>query len=615
VFLANDGPALASNVSGVLFQAQQGGVYSLSKTVQILNTDTTGSTVNWIAQLLAGEDLVSLGNASGTSTFSNPSSLTLSLKQSATQSVVGSHYELISVSDPNAQNSPLMIEVVLDLAAANSPPLFDLTPSGLYYLAVSGGPRTAAQVVTVNTSSAAFVPFQVTTSTDDGGNWFIASVASGRTSGQTPGTFSLLVDPSHLASGLHTAQANVLVSGIIRTVIATVVLLPAAGQVSTPDVGTAASDAIRPNAIGCAPSKIALTESGLVSNFSVPAKWPATLIVQLNDDCGGTVLNGSVVANFSNGDAPLTLRGDGQPGTYSATWQPGSVSPQMVVTLNATAGQLQPASLQLIGGVAANQAQVPVLTRGGTVNAYYPVPEGTLSPGTIVQMFGSGLASTELATGPPPLPPTFNGTTVLVGGLAAPLFYLKPGELDVQIPNELAGNQRYFVVVSANGALSLPQELDLVPLQPAAQAYADGQCGPGFQPQECYMHLMAVHSDGTPVNADSPAMPNEPLVVYLLGMGATNPSVPSGTQSPSSDSPAQAAVQPLLFVNGENAQISYAGLTPGAVGLYEIDFVVPGDAPSGDLTVVITQNGVPANTTLLTVAQPASMNSPARLRR
>jgi uncharacterized protein (TIGR03437 family) len=126
---------------------------------------------------------------------------------------------------------------------------------------------------------------------------------------------------------------------------------------------------------------------------------------------------------------------------------------------------------------------------------------------------------------------------------------------------------------------------------------------------------MAVHSDGTPVNADSPAMPNEPLVVYLLGMGATNPSVPSGTQSPSSDSPAQAAVQPLLFVNGENAQISYAGLTPGAVGLYEIDFVVPGDAPSGDLTVVITQNGVPANTTLLTVAQPASMNSPARLRR
>jgi uncharacterized protein (TIGR03437 family) len=98
-------------------------------------------------------------------------------------------------------------------------------------------------------------------------------------------------------------------------------------------------------------------------------------------------------------------------------------------------------------------------------------------------------------------------------------------------------------------------------------------------------------------------------------MGATNPSVPSGTQSPSSDSPAQAAVQPLLYVNGENAQISYAGLTPGAVGLYEIDFVVPGDAPSGDLTVVITQNGVPANTTLLTVAQPASMNSPARLRR
>ena len=107
-----------------------------------------------------------------------------------------------------------------------------------------------------------------------------------------------------------------------------------------------------------------------MNNFSVPAKWPATLIAQLNDDCGAAVANGSVIASFSNGDAPLTLRGDSL-GNYSATWQPGVVSQQMVVTLNAAAGTLPTATAKLIGGITQNQA--PVLARGGTLNNLNPV--------------------------------------------------------------------------------------------------------------------------------------------------------------------------------------------------------------------------------------------------
>jgi uncharacterized protein (TIGR03437 family) len=230
-------------------------------------------------------------------------------------------------------------------------------------------------------------------------------------------------------------------------------------------------------------------------------------------------------------------------------------------------------------------------------------------------MFGSGLASEESSTGPPPLPFTFNGTTVLVGGYQAPLFYLKDGELDVQIPAELVPNQRYFVIVSSNGALSQPQQLEVVPLQPAAQAYADGQCGAGFLAQECYIHLAAVHGiDGTTVTVDNPAMPGETVIAYLLGMGATDPGVPSGTAAPS-DPQAQVTVQPLFTLNGESAQILYAGLSANAVGLYEIDFIIPMDATPGDLPVVITQNGVPANTTLLTVGQPAPPQESDRPRR
>ena len=85
---------------------------------------------------------------------------------------------------------------------------------------------------------------------------------------------------------------------------------------------------------------LALTETGLVNNFAVPAGWPAALTVQLNDDCGNSISNASVTASFTNGDPPLMLGGT-QPGTYSATWQPGVVSSQMAITIQAQSTTLR----------------------------------------------------------------------------------------------------------------------------------------------------------------------------------------------------------------------------------------------------------------------------------
>ena len=138
------------------------------------------------------------------------------------------------------------------------------------------------------------------------------------------------------------------------------------------NTGSNGSSRLRPEAAGCAPSKLAITESGLANNFAVPAGWPATLIVQLNNDCAASVTNGSVVASFSNGDAPLNLVGDTL-GNYSTTWQPGSINSNMVVTLNATAGTLQPAIAKLYGGIAPNQTPPPTVSPNGTVNNLNPV--------------------------------------------------------------------------------------------------------------------------------------------------------------------------------------------------------------------------------------------------
>jgi uncharacterized protein (TIGR03437 family) len=350
--------------------------------------------------------------------------------------------------------------------------------------------------------------------------------------------------------------------------------------------GTIAALDDAPLAAGCTATKVALTQTGLINNFSVPAKWPAALIVQLNDDCGATLANGSVVASFSNGDAPLSLRGDGQSATYSATWQAGTVTPRMVVTLQASAGTLQPATALLTGGVSQNQA--PVLAKGGTVNAFFRTA-GALAPGTVAEVYGTGLATGTSSTGAPPLPLQSSGTFVLIGGFSAPLFYLSDGQLDVQIPSDLAPTQQFAIVVSSNGALTLPDQIDLVPLQPGISAFADG-------------HIIAQHVNGSLIDAAHPAKPGEPIVTYGLAMGPTNPSVPSGAPSPASPL-AEVTAKPTVKVDGQNADILFAGLTPTYAGLYQINFYVPTNAKTGDLTVIVTQNGVASNSTLLPVSQ------------
>ena len=591
LFVSSSGPILGVNVTGLRYQAQQGGGFSNAQTLQILNLGDPSATVNWSAKIVSGSDTVSLGATSGTATASNPGSLPVNLAQNATQLAAGGHYALISISDPNSLNSPVYVVVVLDLAASGSAVLPDPNPAGLFFVVVAAGNASPSQNVAVNSSTAQAVSFQVAASTADGGSWLVLNPASGQTSGQTPGTFAASVNPANLAAGIYSGQASIEINGAVRTVNVTVIVLPAGSAISTsrPGPGSTRAEAA-PRAATCTPSKLALTETGLVNNFSIPAGWPATLIVQLNDDCANAVSNGAVVASFSNGDAPVSLLSNGQSASYSATWQPGTASSQMEVTLNATAGTLAPAQMQLFGGVASNQATAPVLNPGGTVNAFYRVSGGPLSPGTVVEMYGSGLASTPTSTGVPPLPVTFNGTTVLVGGLSAPLFYLSNGQLDVQIPSELAPNQQYPILVSANGAVTLPDQLDIVPLQPTVDVLTDGT-------------LVAQHgADFSLVTSSSPAKPGEALVIYLLGMGPTDPAVASGAPSPSSPL-AKVTTQPVLTVDGETANVFFAGLTPTFAGLYQIDFYVPSDARSGNLTVTISQNGVLTNTTTLPVSQ------------
>jgi len=588
LFVAESGPLLAVNTTGVLFQARQNGGSSVTSNIEVLNIGAPSSTVNWTASLVSGSDWLNLISSSGSATPSAPGILSLAPVQNASQMAPGPYYALVKIADPNSLNSPQFVSVVLNIEADSAAPSPYVSPAGLFFAAAAGGSAPTPQQVLINTSSAAAVPFQVSATTTNQ-SWLSATPSAGNASGQTPGNLSVSVDPTGLAAGIYTGDVSVSISEVLQSVNVTFVVLPvsAANATSHP----------RPEVVSCTASKLAITETGLANNFAVPAGWPATLIVQLDDDCGSLVLDGNVSANFSNGDPALALVGDSL-GNYSATWAPGAVTPELVVTLNAAAGTLQPATAALYGGIAQNQTPPPTLSPGGTLNNLNPLVGGALAPGTIAQVYGSGLAAAPVSTGILPLPTLFDKTFAQVGAYQAPLYFLSSGQLNVQLPNQLTASQQIPILLSVNNALTLPITLDIVPTAPGVLSDFKGPTPPSTQNGA---HIIAQHANFSLVSSSSPANPGEYLVMYLVGLGATVPSVASGVPAPSLTL-AKVTNPVTVTVDSLPSTVLFAGLTPGFVGLYQVNFQVPTGAHSGDDVVTVTQNGVAANPTLLPVS-------------
>ncbi len=584
----------------MLFNIVQGAPLSVTRTISISDQGSPGTTVNWIATPATNSgvpngNFLSFGNASsgsqgGQAQPGAPGSLSLALNAGAANLAAGVYYELVQISAATAQNSPQYVSAVLNVVPASSSVPPEISPAGLLF-AGAVGQQIASQQVTVNWSTAQAQSIQAAATLPQDQTWLQVTPINGSASYTAPDTLTVSMNTLGLSPGVYTGTVVLTGPNVTPLGSVSVTLILTGGTSASP-----VSEVRRQqSATGCASSSLVLTETGIPNSFSVPAGWPAVLQAIMIDNCGNPIEGGSVNASFSNGDPPLPLLDSGSGGRYSATWQPSNTAANTSVLLNGAIGTLA-GSAVISGAVIANQA--PILNANGILNNLFPVPGGALAPGTVAEAFGSGL-TTPSASGQPnttPLPTEFQGTQLVVGGYLAPLYYLSATQLDIQIPAELSALQQYPAVCIVNGALTLPVPISTVTAAPGVAANSDGSV------------IAQDASEGYAlVSAASPAHPGESIVIYLTGMGATNPAVPSGAVSPGlnpGDKLANAVVQPVVSIDNQNAQIEFAGLTPGGVGLYQINFVVPSGVPAGNLSLTVSQGNANANATTLPVAVP-----------
>ena len=239
----------------------------------------------------------------------------------------------------------------------------------------------------------------------------------------------------------------------------------------------------------------------------------------------------------------------------------------------------------------------PTLPANSVVNgaSFRPAtePDSAIAPGAIVAIFGADLASdTQVAT-VVPLPTTLGDTRVTFNDIPAPPFFVSGRQINAQVPFELmAGTGSVTVQVTRGTESSEAQPIAIAAVSPGIFTLNQQGIGPG-----AILHA----GDFQPVNDSAPAQPGEFILIFCTGLGSVQPEVPSGDVAPTVEPLARTVTLPMVNIAGIAADVTFSGLAPGFVGLYQVNVQVPAGVPSGTQEVEIIIDGVPSNTVTIAV--------------
>jgi uncharacterized protein (TIGR03437 family) len=204
----------------------------------------------------------------------------------------------------------------------------------------------------------------------------------------------------------------------------------------------------------------------------------------------------------------------------------------------------------------------------------------SLAAGELVSIFGQRLASGISQASGFPLPISLDGSTVTLNGVRMALFFASPGQINAALPLDALGPATVRVTTPAGFAET---EINIADVAPAIFPSA------------------ITHADGTPVSATAPVTPGETLVIYMTGLGQVDGMIGAGQAAPLS--PLLRVLAPVQVQIGATTPItpSFAGLTPGLVGVYQVNVAVPQDLPAAVYSLSVSEKGIFSNSQMIPV--------------
>jgi uncharacterized protein (TIGR03437 family) len=260
--------------------------------------------------------------------------------------------------------------------------------------------------------------------------------------------------------------------------------------------------------------------------------------------------------------------------------------------------------LQLGGAVLS--AQTPSVAAGGILNGASFLKGGPITPGSLITIFGTQLASKTAEADTIPISTSLGGVTVqFVNGSTttnAPLLFTNSSQINAQVPWDLvpSGSNAPVsmnVVVNNNGALSTPTSVTIGPFSPGI--FASGG------------RAIAVNQDGTlawPAGAVAgltthAAKPGDVIIIYATGLGAVDSAIADGANS--LDKLRNTLVVPVVMIGGVTAHVEFSGLSPQFVGVNQLNVVVPNITAGDSVPLQLMLGGITtSDSVVMAVANP-----------
>lgn len=203
------------------------------------------------------------------------------------------------------------------------------------------------------------------------------------------------------------------------------------------------------------------------------------------------------------------------------------------------------------------------------------------APGMILSIYGAALGTFAQSAATIPLPQYLAGFQATINGINAPLYYVSPNQVNVQIPYET--NTGLATLAVGNPYATIAYSFQVSPAAPGIFTFQNG----GINPMPS-------------------ATRGQTVTLYVTGEGQVSPTLPTGA-TPSPHTQTGSLPKPQLpvtvTVGGTPATIQFIGIPSGLVGVTQINYTVPSGITTGVQPVVVTVGGMPSPAAILTVTQ------------
>lgn len=202
-----------------------------------------------------------------------------------------------------------------------------------------------------------------------------------------------------------------------------------------------------------------------------------------------------------------------------------------------------------------------------------------VAPSGLVTIFGQNLSPINLAASAGPLPTSLGESCLQVNGLNIPVLFVSPTQINAQLP---AVEGSTTLRLATPSGISDNFNLTVLPAAPAVFRVNVGSEG---------WPAIIRASNGLVTTPSNPVRRGDTLTIYATGLGRTSPEVGSGEPAPRD--PLAGVVTPLVItLGGVPLEVTFAGLTPGEVGVYQINVNVNHQVPLGlSIPLAISQGG------------------------